>query len=440
MPVTLSEAKNNATDAVDVQVIDEFRKESAVLDALTFDDVVNPAGGGATLTYGYRRLVTQPTAAFRALNTEYTPSNVQTQRYSVDLAVLGGSFEVDRVIAKVGPAASGAVALNMSQKIKATKTRFQDAVINGDVDGSEDPDAENGFDGLDKALRGSDTEFRATQTTNWSDFDTNPASAQVALDTLDEWLSLMDGSPTMVLGNSKALARVRALARRAGVYTRNPVDGLIGPGGRPVVRESYGDILFVDPGDKPGTSSPIIPIETRDPDSSTWTLEVTGSPTGGTYTVSVTVGGSTQTTSGIAYNASASTVQTAITGLSNVGGGNATVTGTAVKALTFTGDLADLSVGVTASGASLTGGTTPAVAVAQTGDSAVSGLTDLYAVRMGLDGFHGVTTVGGQIVSTYLPDFTSAGAVKKGEVEMGPVAVVLKATKAAAVFRNLKVQ
>jgi len=328
----------------------------------------------------------------------------------------------------------------MSQKIKATKTRFQDAVINGDVDGSEDPDAENGFDGLDKALRGSDTEFRATQTTNWSDFDTNPASAQVALDTLDEWLSLMDGSPTMVLGNSKALARVRALARRAGVYTRNPVDGLIGPGGRPVVRESYGDILFVDPGDKPGTSSPIIPIETRDPDSSTWTLEVTGSPTGGTYTVSVTVGGSTQTTSGIAYNASASTVQTAITGLSNVGGGNATVTGTAVKALTFTGDLADLSVGVTASGASLTGGTTPAVAVAQTGDSAVSGLTDLYAVRMGLDGFHGVTTVGGQIVSTYLPDFTSAGAVKKGEVEMGPVAVVLKATKAAAVFRNLKVQ
>jgi hypothetical protein len=95
---------------------------------------------------------------------------------------------------------------------------------------------------------------------------------------------------------------------------------------------------------------------------------------------------------------------------------------------------------VTGDGSSLTGGTTPAVAVAQTGDSAVSGLTDLYAVRMGLDGFHAVSTVGGQIVSTYLPDFTTAGAVKKGEVEMGPVAVVLKATKAASVFRNIKVQ
>jgi hypothetical protein len=30
--------------------------------------------------------------------------------------------------------------------------------------------------------------------------------------------------------------------------------------------------------------------------------------------------------------------------------------------------------------------------------------------------------------------------VKTGEVEMGPVAVALKATKAAAVFRNIKVQ
>ncbi|MFE4651536.1 major capsid protein [Streptomyces sp. NPDC056707] len=435
MPVTLSEAKNNATDAVDVQVIDEFRKESAVLDALTFDDVVNPAGGGATMTYGYRRLVTQPTAAFRALNTEYTPSDVQSARYSVDLAVLGGSFEVDRVIAKIGPTASGAVALNMAQKIKATRTTFQDAVINGDTE----VDA-NGFDGLDKALRGSSTEFRATQVTDWSDFDTNPASAQQALDVLDEWLSLLDGAPTMVLGNSKALARVRALARRAGVYTRNPVDGLIGSTGRPIVREQYGDIVFVDPGEKPGSSSPIIPIETRDPDSSTWTVAVTGSPTGGTFTLTVQIGADSQTTAAIAYNATASAVQSALVALSNVGSGNVTVSGTTTKTVSFSGDLDDAVVTLTGSGAGLTGGTTPAVAVAQTGNSAVSGLTDLYAVRMGLDGFHGVTTVGGQIVSTYLPDFTTAGAVKKGEVEMGPVAVVLKATKAAAVFRNIKVQ
>lgn len=71
--------------------------------------------------------------------------------------------------------------------------------------------------------------------------------------------------------------------------------------------------------------------------------------------------------------------------------------------------------------------------------AAVSGLTDFYVVRFGLDGFHGVSTQGSQIVNTYLPDFTSQGAVKKGEVEMGPVAVALKATKAAAVLRNVRI-
>jgi len=334
MAVTLAEAANNAVDDIDVAVIDEFRKESAILDAMTFDDVVNPAGGGATLTYGYRRLITQPTAAFRELNNEYTPQNVTTQRYTVDLAVLGGAFEIDRVLAKVGPAASGAVSLNMSQKIKATRAAFQDAVINGDIG----TDA-NAFDGLDKALTGSSTEFRGDEVTDWSAVTSADDSAFAALDDVDEFLALLDAEPTIVLGNAKALARFRGIARRAGMYTRNPVEGLSGQNGRPIVREQYGNIVFADPGNKAGTNDPIIPVEDR-------------------------------------------TVN----------------------------------------------------AVAETG------LTDLYAVRMGLDGFHGVSTVGGQMVATWLPDFSTAKAVKTGEVEMGPVAVALKATKAAAVFRNIKVQ
>ncbi|MFJ7411591.1 major capsid protein [Streptomyces sp. NPDC098077] len=334
MPVTLAEAKQNAQDDIDVAVIDEFRKESAVLDGLTFADVVNPADGGDTLTYGYRRLITQPTAGFRAINTEYTASEVQTQRYTVDLAVMGGSFRVDRVVARIGPAASGAITLNMTQKIKATRTQFQDTVINGDTA----VDAE-GFDGLDKALAGSSTEFRAGVVTDWSDFDTDARAEHKALDALDEWLSLLDGSPTIILGNKRALARVRAAARRAGMYTQNPLDGLLGPNGRPIVREQYGDVVFADPGDKAGSNNPIIPVETR------------------------TVGAQTN----------------------------------------------------------------------------VTGLTDLFAYRVGMDGFHGVACMGGTIVRQWLPSFDTPGAVKTGEVELGPVAVALKSTRAATVFRNVKV-
>lgn len=333
MPVSLAESKNNAQNDYDPAVIDEFRKESAVLDSLIFDDVVNPSGGGATLTYGYRRLSTQPTAATRAINSEYTPANVTTVKASVDLAVLGGSFEVDRVVSTIGPAASAAVELNLRQKIKATVTKFQDEVINGDVS----VDA-NGFDGLDKALTGSSTEFGAGAVSNWSDLDTVASTSHKALDSLDEFLALLDGTPTVILGNAKALAKIRAIVRRTSSYVKEPIEGLVGQDGRPIYRESYGGVIFADPGNKAGTNDPIIPIVTR-------------------------------------------TVATVST----------------------------------------------------------TNLTDLYAYRVGLDGFHGVSTVGGRLVQTWLPDFSTAGAVKKGEVELGPIGVALKATKAAAVFRNVKI-
>ena len=151
-------------------------------------------------------------------------------------------------------------------------------------------------------------------------------------------LPLLDGTPTVIVGNARALARVRAAVRRAGMYTKDPVEGLVGANGRPIERETYGGIVFADAGAKAGSNDLIIPTETR------------------------TIGGTEAT-----------------------------------------------------------------------------GLTDLYAYRVGLDGFHGVSTAGGQLAQAWLPDFTTAGAVKRGEVELGPVSVALKATRAAAVFRNIKV-
>ena len=71
--------------------------------------------------------------------------------------------------------------------------------------------------------------------------------------------------------------------------------------------------------------------------------------------------------------------------------------------------------------------------------ASTTGLTDLYAARFALDGLHAASPTGGKIIKTWLPDFKTAGAVKKGEVEM-VAATVLKKTRAAAVLRNIKVQ
>ncbi len=90
------------------------------------------------------------------------------------------------------------------------------------------------------------------------------------------------------------------------------------------------------------------------------TLTMTGSPTGGTFTLTY----SGQTTAGIAYNASAAAVVTALEALSNIGAGNVIATGGALPAtpvvVEFVSNLGQQDVALmTANSASLTGGTTP---------------------------------------------------------------------------------
>jgi hypothetical protein len=95
------------------------------------------------------------------------------------------------------------------------------------------------------------------------------------------------------------------------------------------------------------------------------TATITGGPSGGTFTLSY--GG--QTTAAIAYNATAATVEEALQALSSIGNGNIQVSGAAGGPYTFefVEDLRHTpTTAVTASGASLTGGTTPGVTIATT--------------------------------------------------------------------------
>lgn len=94
------------------------------------------------------------------------------------------------------------------------------------------------------------------------------------------------------------------------------------------------------------------------------TVTITGTPTGGSFTLTY----SGQTTAAIAYNATAATVQTRLNALSNIDEGDVAAgggpgPGTAYT-VTFDSELGDVAE-MTATG-SLTGGTTPAVAVTTT--------------------------------------------------------------------------
>lgn len=132
------------------------------------------------------------------------------------------------------------------------------------------------------------------------------------------------------------------------------------------------------------------------------TATVTGAPTGGTFTLTW----NSQTTTAIAYNATAATVQAALEALSNIDVGDVTVTGAAggPYTVTFGGQyLGDNVAAMTASGASLTGGTSPGVTIATataggaaTGTDGTQIFKGLLATEVGF--YPGSTKVGAALL------------------------------------------
>ena len=46
------------------------------------------------------------------------------------------------------------------------------------------------------------------------------------------------------------------------------------------------------------------------------------------------------------------------------------------------------------------------------------GTSSIYAVSLGLNGFHGISPTGNKLITSYMPDLSKPGAVKTGEVEL----------------------
>ena len=120
------------------------------------------------------------------------------------------------------------------------------------------------------------------------------------------------------------------------------------------------------------------------------TLAVTGTPTGGTFTLTF----KGQTTAPIAYNAASTAVDSALEALSTIGAGNVVCAGGPLPGspvtVTFAGALAasDQPL-ITANGASLTGGSTPAAAVTQTTPGTAIGTLTMTAAGWTPDQFEG---------------------------------------------------
>ena len=313
MAITLKDAKIGMADKVDQQVVDMFRRSSLLLDQMTFDNVICPGTGGSTLTYGYIQLKSPSTASVRAVGDEYTPGEAKREKKTTNAIIMGGAFQVDRVLQNTAGAADE-VAFQAEQKIKATANYFHNLVINGDAE-------EGTFDGLKKLLSGTANELTSQVSLQSSaELDEN---YNAFLDEMDTFLSTLDGAPSMLLMNRDMLVKLRAIARRAGYYERSKDDF-----GRTV--ETYAGVPMVDMGKYFDGSENHDVVETAE------------------------------------------------------------------------------------------------------------GMTAIYAVSLGLDGFHGISPQGDGVIVSYMPDMDAPGAIKTGEVEL-VAGVALKNTLKAAVLKDIAI-
>ena len=320
MAITLKEAKIGMADKVDQQIVDMFRRSSLLLDNMVFDNVISPGTGGSTLTYGYIQLKTPSTANVRTINAEYTPGEAKREKKTTGAIIMGGSFQIDRVLQNTAGAADE-MAFQAEQKIKATANYFHNLTINGSTEEAEGY-VGGTFDGLKKMLSGTENEITSgVSLTTSAELDEN---YNAFLDEMDSFLSCLDGTPSMLLMNRQMLIKLRSIARRAGYYERTKDDF-----GRVV--ETYAGVPMVDMGKYFDGST------TKD------VVETDG-----------------------------------------------------------------------------------------------SGKTAIYAVSLGLDGFHGISPMGDGVIHSYMPDLSTPGAVKTGEVEL-VAGVALKNTLKAAVLKGIAV-
>ena len=212
MPMTLNDMKVGMTDKVSQQVVDIFVRESEILQVLPFDNCISPEGG-STLTYSYMQTQLPSMASFRKLYTEYTASEAPQVRKTADLKIFGGKFTMDRVL-KQAEGKYNNMAFQMEQKILAAIGLFHSTLINGDATTN---DME--FDGLDKMLAGTTSEFNAGGVIDISTMAKLKENADQLYEALQNLIKAT--SADALLMNQAMISKIQTLARILGYKTES---------------------------------------------------------------------------------------------------------------------------------------------------------------------------------------------------------------------------
>ena len=199
-------------DKVVQNVIDTFVRESEILEMLPFDNAVSPTGG-STLVYGYVQEKTPSTAAFRAIGSEYVSNEAKIKELSTKLKIFGGSFTIDRVLKTIESKLQN-MNHQIESKIKASVALFHDTMINGNTATNE-----LAFDGLDKFLVGSSTEYNTDTVIDLSTMAKLKENADIFYEALLKLINSTNADAIMV--NEDMKTKIQTVARVLGYKTES---------------------------------------------------------------------------------------------------------------------------------------------------------------------------------------------------------------------------
>lgn len=175
---------------------------------------------------------------------------------------------------------------------------------------------------------------------------------------------------------------------------------------------------------------PLVAGMTRTGTNAVQTVTISGVPTGGTFTL--TYAG--QTTTALAFNATAATVQAALIALSNIGPNDVTVTGGPGPAtpyvVTFVGTLGDEPIALMTATSSFTGGTSPTTAVTST----TTGVTTPNITVAGSNGGPYTATFTNLLANVPVAQIAADGSALTGGTN--PSVTVVTTTRGRAAFVN----
>ena len=193
MALTLTESAKLSQDMLLTGVIETIVKDSPVLQAIPFIEVV-----GNGLTYNQEK--TLPSVAFYEPGDTWAESTPTFTQVTANLKILGGDTDVDNFVKATRSNLQDLEATVVALKAKATQQTFDTTFIDGNSTTNS-----KAFDGIDKLAVASQTVSMGAN------------GGALTLDKLDETIDkVRGGKPDMLIMSRRSRRKLSALGRAAG--------------------------------------------------------------------------------------------------------------------------------------------------------------------------------------------------------------------------------